>query len=324
MDEKDDRFLESYEREPRAAFVTGLRHRLEAADEAAVAPRFTWRPVLVGASALATVVALFAFPSVRAFAQSMLDMFRVRNFAAVSYDPARLEKLRAMKQDNAMLIFDHKEVQQDPGPPSIQPSAGMASAVAGFPVATPSYLPRGLSADTIAVSGEGRARFGVTTARLRDVLASLDLRDVEVPSGLDGKTIDVHSYPVVVQKFRGANSRLALVQSRNPDVSLPTGVDLARLGEIGLRIMGVDAGEARRMAGSIDWRSTLIVPVPANAGTFRQVTVHGNPGLLVTVTGAEGQRRGGTIVLWTESDRVYALQGTLGPEDMMQVAESVH
>jgi hypothetical protein len=86
----------------------------------------------------------------------------------------------------------------------------------------------------------------------------------------------------------------------------------------------VDANEARRMAGSIDWRSTLIVPVPANAGTFRQVTVHGNPGMLVTVTGAEGQRRAGTIVLWTESDRVYALQGTLGPEDMMQVAESVH
>ena len=32
----------------------------------------------------------------------------------------------------------------------------------------------------------------------------------------------------------------------------------------------------------------------------------------------------GTIVMWTESERVYALRGTLGPEDMMQVAESVH
>jgi len=28
-------------------------------------------------------------------------------------------------------------------------------------------------------------------------------------------------------------------------------------------------------------------------------------------------------VLWTEGDRVFALEGTLGGRDMMQVAESV-
>jgi hypothetical protein len=329
MDEMDDRFLESYEREPRASFVTGLRRRLEAVDEAK-APRFTWRPVLVGATALATVIGLFAFPSVRGFAQSMLDMFRVRNFVAVSFDPERIEKLRSLKQDRAFLVFDQQQVVQEPGRPVVQPSVGMASAVVGFNVATPSYLPSGFSADTVTVTGEGRARFGVTTSKLQDVLNALDLRDVVVPAGLDGQRIDVHIYPSVQQRFRGTSSgsRLSLIQSRNPDVMLPSGVDLPRLGEIGLRILGVDAGEARRMAGAIDWRSTLVVPVPLNASSFRQVNVHGNPGLLVEMAERKGPdggtRRGGVVLLWTEGERVFALQGTVGDRDMVQVAESVH
>ena len=134
-------------------------------------------------------------------------------------------------------------------------------------------------------------------------------------------------YPMVTQSFRAGSSRLELIQSRSPEVSLPAGVDLARLGEVGLRILGLDAAEARRIAASVDWRSTLLVPVPANASSFRSVTVQGNPGLLITMTRegkVDGQRRrAGTVVMWTEGERVYALEGTLGPPDMIQVAESV-
>ncbi|MBI1797305.1 MAG: hypothetical protein HY076_02050 [Candidatus Eisenbacteria bacterium] len=320
----DDRFLESYARDPRAEFAGSLRRRLAESD---AAPRrgFAWRPALAGATALATVIALFAFPSVRAFAQSVLDLFRVRSFVAVSFDPERLEKLRAMKQDNTMVVFDRKEVLQDPGKPTIEPSAGAASALVGFNVASPTYLPGGLVADTVAVTGEGRARLGITTSRLRDLLAQLDLRDVEVPANLDGKDLSLHMYPVVSESYRHGERRMQLVQSRSPDIALPSGVDLARLGEMGLRILGLDAGEARRVARSIDWRSTLVVPVPLNASSFRPVTVRGNSGLLVTLAESSyGRRqRAGTVVLWTEGDRVFALDGTLSPPDMMQVAESV-
>lgn len=320
--ESNDRFLERFAREPRPGFARTLRERLAEGDERR--PAMAWRPAFAGVTMVAAVIALFAFPSVRAWAQSVLDMFRVRNFVAVSFDPERMEKLRALKSDAAMMIFDRKEIQQEPGDPVAQPSAGAASAVAGYTVATPAYLPNGFAPDSVAVTvtGEGRARFGVTTSRLREVLAALDLRDVEVPAGLDGQDVSVHLYPVVAQKFSRNRARLALVQSRSPEVGLPSGVDLARLGEIGLRVLGLDAGEARRMASSIDWRSTLVVPVPVDASSFRQVTVRGNPGLMVTRAEREG-RRGGTVVLWSEGDRVFALEGTLGEPDMMQVAESV-
>jgi len=319
----DDRFLHSYAQDPPPGYARRLRETLRELEEPA--RRSPWRPLVAAAAGLAVLVALFAFPAVRAGAQAMLDMFRVRNFVAVSFDPARLEKLRSLKQNSGMLVFDRQEMIQDPGKPVVEPSAAAAGAVAGFAVQSPSFLPNGLVPDTVAVTGEGRARLGASTARLREILDALDLRDVQVPPNLDTQDLTVHTYPVVSQSYRAEKHHLQFLQSRNPEVSLPAGVDLPRLGEIGLRILGMDAGEARRLASSIDWRSTLLVPVPTTASSFRQVTVQGNPGLLVTTTGENGgkKRRAGTVLLWTEGDRVFALAGTLGDRDLMQVAESV-
>jgi len=70
----------------------------------------------------------------------------------------------------------------------------------------------------------------------------------------------------------------------------------------------------------------LLVPVPVNASTFRQVTVHGAQGLLITTSGFNGdgdRRREGTFVLWSEGDRVYAVTGNLGDKDLLQMAESM-
>jgi len=321
--EMDDRFLHEQRRDPPSGFARRLRERLRADEELRSAP--TWRPVVAVAASLAVVVALFAFPSVRAGAQAVLDLFRVRSFVAVPFDAQRFEKLRSLDHDNAMLVFDRQEVIQDPGKPVVHDSPAAAAAAAGFAVETPSFLPRGLALDTVTVSGEGRALLGVSTARLRELLAALDLRDVDVPEGLDGQDLAIHMYPVVAQRYRAENARLTLVQSRSPEVSLPAGVDLARLAELGLRVLGLDPAEARRIAQTVDWRSTLLVPVPANASSFRSVTVRGEPGLLITTTRPVegGRRRAGSVVLWTEGDRVFALEGTLGGPDMMQVAESV-
>jgi hypothetical protein len=323
--EMDDRFLHEHRRGPAPGFARRLREKLREQEETSRVGM--WRPLVFAAAAAAVVATLFAFPAVRAGAQSMLDLFRVRNFVAVPFDSNRFEKLKAMDNDNAMLVFDRHEVIQEPGRPVVQSSVAAASALVGFTVETPSYLPRGLAADTIAVSGEGRARFGVSTSRLRELLATLDLRDVEVPAGLDGQDIDVHLNRVVSQRFRSERNRISLIQARSPEVSLPAGVDLSRLGEVGLRVLGLDAGEARRIASTVDWRSTLLVPVPANASSFRSVTVQGNPGLLVEKvqkrTDGSGTRSAGCVVMWTDGDRVFALEGSIGDVELLQVAESV-
>ncbi len=74
-----------------------------------------------------------------------------------------------------------------------------------------------------------------------------------------------------------------LFQAATPQVELPEGFDLATLGRLGLRVTGMSAEEALSFSRAIDWRATLLVPVPVQGGTFREVEVSGRKGLLVTM-----------------------------------------
>ena len=323
----DDRDLETLRREPSPEFASALRRRWRATETAEGAPRRRFPLAALVAAALGVVVVVsFVFsPSVRASAQAFLDLFRVRQFTAVSFDPSRLERFKQQGQDNPMLAFARTDNLQDPGPARPFPTVGAAVGAAGFFAATPSYVPAGYAADTVWVTGHGAARITIDVKKLRDVLNTLDIRDVTVPDAYDGKSATVTMTPVVMQRFRSGDKRVMVTEAASPEVEVPAGVDLERLGAIGLRILGVSSGDADRLARSIDWRSTMLVPVPADAGSFREVTVHGAKGLMVTMMGEskEGRRRQGAVVLWTEGDRVHAVQGPLGGEELLQMAESV-
>jgi hypothetical protein len=323
----DDRLLHEIRSAPDPRFARGLRERLRRQEEPRPAPPRRMAPLLAAAAAVTLVVTLFAVPSVRVSAESVLDLFRVRRFAAVEYSASRMETLRSLEKETALLVFDREEKLRDPGPRRHVPSLEAAGSAAGFRVSAPGYLPDGLAPDSVFIQDEGSMRLTVSESRLRTLLDRLELRDVAVPAGIDGRWIEVRQPPIVIQQFRGGGRRAFLLEARSPEVSVPAGMDVERLAEVGLRVLGLDAGEARRIARATDWRSTLVVPVPMNASTFRQVTVRGQSGLLITTasaTGADGHRhREGTAVLWTEGDRVFGLQSNLGAPDVMQMAESV-
>lgn len=323
----DDRFLHEMRREPPAEFARALRQRLRVQDDErrGWAPRAL--PALAAAVAVALSVAVFTVPSVRVSAQALLDLFRVRSFAAVSFDESRLEKLRALEQNNALFVFDRQQVLVDPGKPQYYPTLEAAGAAVGFVPSRLRYLPSGLALDSVMVQGAGAVRLAVSEAKLRALLDQLDLRDVSIQPGIDGVWVEVRKPAAVIQRYESGRLKAGLVQAVSPEVSVPAGLEIEKLAEIGLRILGLDAGEASRIARSTDWRSTLLVPVPMNASTFRQVTIHGQRGLLVTTTSTPSadwpQGRKGTVVLWAENDRVFGLMSNLSDEDAMQMAESV-
>jgi hypothetical protein len=323
----DESFLHEMRRDPPPEFRRALRERLRAQEQPRHALGLKAVPALAIGCAVVVAVALFTLPSVRASAQALLDLFRVRSFAAVQFEESRLEKLRSLQQDNALLVFDHQEKLRDPGPTQYYPTLDAAGAAAGIVVRKPSYLPNGLALDSVFVEPAGEARLSVSEAKLRTLLDQLDLRDVSLPAGLDGQWVEVRKPPVVIQRFRAERSMAGLAQGMSPEVSVPAGMDVVRLAEVGLRVLGLDPGEARRIARATDWRSTLMVPVPMNASTFRQVTIHGQPGLLITTAGTPSadrkRNRERTIVLWTEGDRVFGLRTSLGAQDAVQIAESV-
>ncbi len=323
----DDRMLHEYRRAPDPRFARDLRERLRRQER----PRVPASPgalrVLAAACGVAIVVVLFTVPSVRVSAQALLDLFRVRRFAAVEFSQSRMETLRSIAKEPGLLVFDREEKLQDPGPARYVASREKAGSEAGFTVSAPGYLPEGLAPDSVFVEGTAAMRLYASESKLRSLLDRLDLRDVAVPTGLDGQAIEVRKPPVVTQRFTSERGRAVLIQARSPEVSVPAGWDVERLAEIGLRILGLDAGEARRIARATDWRTTLLVPLPVNASTFRQVTIHGQSGLLITTaeprTGDGKRHREGTILMWTAGDRVFCLTGNLSGPDLVQMAESI-
>ena len=326
----DEKFLESQRTAPRPGFERSLRESLARIEEAESArPALGAGPLLAAAAALAVLAASFSFPSVRVSAQAMLDLFRVREFSVVQVDDARIQQLRDRKLDPESLLGGKPVVLQEAGKPRVFTTLEAAAAATGLSPERPSVLPRGLALDTVLVNGECRSRVTVNTKPLRDLMDAFDVRDLELPAGLDGGTVEAHVPAVVVERFRsGGVARAALVQCAGPEVTLPPGVDLSRLGEIGLRLLGLPPEDAHRLAGRIDWRSTLVVPVVSSATTFLQVDVNGAKGVYIETSRSGLQGAGdhgpGEAVLWSRNGRVYALMGNIGRLGLVQMAESVH
>ncbi|HKQ20183.1 MAG TPA: hypothetical protein VJW75_10605 [Candidatus Eisenbacteria bacterium] len=322
----DDRMLDEYRREPDPRFASELRDRLRRLERRAFPSRRATR-IFAAVAAAAAITVVFAVPSVRVSAQAVLDVFRVKRFAAVEFKESRRDLLASIDKERGFLVFDQQEKVLDPGPPTYVASREAATAKAGFEVSTPSFLPPGMAADSVFVQGEAAARMAVSESKLRSLLERLDLKDVTVPAGLDGHWVELRKPPVVMQRFKSERRRAMFLQAPSPEVTLPAGWNLTQLGEIGLRILGLDARAAKRIAKATDWRSTLLVPLPMNATSFRQVTVRGQSGLLIMTTGepaADGKRhREKTILMWSAGDRIFFLQGDLDGKELVRMAESV-
>lgn len=325
----DDRFLQEYRREPRPGFARALRERLrEQEQDEPVRQGFRLHPALAAAFAVVVVAGLFTIPAVRVMASDLLDIFRVRNLTAVPFDPERIERLKSLADgtsDGPALLGFETEVLRAPDEPREFDTPEAAASAAGLSVRTPGELPKGLKLEKVMVSGEGEARMTADTGRLSAVLELLDLRDVTVPNEWDGRSIVVRMPRAVSMQYVNGERRAEFRQAASPEVELPPGAKLAQMGEIGLRVLGLDADEARRTARRIDWNSTLIVPVPVLATAFREVTIHGEKGLLIEMQRTpDGKRsRSGGVVLWTEEGRVYALSGNIDSGDLVLMAESV-
>ena len=95
-------------------------------------------------------------------------------------------------------------------------------------------------------------------------------------------TFDVDVASSVLQQYRlGVQDQLEFLQVPSPAVNLPEGIDPTALAETAFLFLGMPADDARRMAGSIDWSSTLVIPLPTQAAQAREVSVDGSTGLLI-------------------------------------------
>lgn len=345
----DDEFLTQFRKEPRAEFARSLYRRISPPAANPITQERSrwmewrlWRPALAGAAALIVLAGLVMVPDVRVAAQEFLNLFRVRRFVAVSVDASRFEQLENSQVDLRALIGASTEIIEKPGEPQVASSAEEAGHLAGITVRTPSVLPQSYSLLGIKVQPQGTVRFTADTTRIQAIVDAIGASDVTIPPQLNGASVTVNKPPVVVTTYAHGRDNIALVQARSPDVALPDGVNLRELGEIGLRVAGMPADEARQFAQSVDWNSTLVIPIPLNTSSFQQTEVRGTTGLLIRTeesgkwfaraqqaVEAEGipgidPARPAWVLLWSEGDLVYALAGHVDRIDLMNMANSLN
>jgi hypothetical protein len=316
-DRMDDRFLHDLRRVPEPEFAARLRGSLRALDtrarSGASSSMTRW---LAAAASIAVVSVAFTFPSVRAGAAAFLDLFRVVNFAGVRFDPERLQGLRAGGIDLPSM-FGEVEPLTQPSQPLSYADPAEAGQAAGIQLRLPAWVPPGWSLSGTVVTAEHSVRVTANTAKVRAVLDALALDDVQLPEGIDGQVATVRVPPIVGLTYTNGSTTMRLVEARSAEVSFPAEFDLPAIAQAGLRILGLGRDEAYRMAYSIDWRNTLVVPVPADAASFRQINVAGADGLLVE------RVRGGRVLFWSTGGQMYVLASPLGAAELLEMAQSL-
>jgi hypothetical protein len=320
----EDRFLHALRKPPNPEFAARLRATLRRAPagsaERAARPS-ELRKWLAIAASVAVVGFAFTLPSVQATAQAFLDLFRVKQFTGVRFDGERLRALETSGLD-LQAMFGKVEPLTTLQPPVSRSTAAAAGDAAGIRVRTPAWMPPGYSSAGFMVSPEHAARITVNTAGLQALLDTLGLADVELPEGLDGKVATVRVPPIVSQTFANGDRTMHVIQARSPDVSFPAGLDLAKLAYAALRVLGTPQDEAYNMSVTIDWRSTLIVPVPSRAAAYRPIDVAGNEGLLITGVAADEEPSGG-VLLWSAGGETFAVTGPLNGAELLEVAQTL-
>jgi hypothetical protein len=320
----DDQFLRDLKKQPSPEFAGRLRATLRALPPSAVArvaPAADLRKWLAAAASIAVISFAFTLPAVQAGAQAFLNLFRVTQFTGVQFDPERLNTLEE-SGFNPEAIFGDVEPLSTPQEPVSYATVADAGAAAGIRVRTPAWIPQGYSSSVIMASSEHAARITLNTAGLQALLDTLGLPDVELPEGLDGQTATVHVPPIVTQSYVNGDRNVHVIQAKSPEVSFPAGVDLSKLAYAGLRVLGMSRDEAYRMSVTIDWRSTLIVPVPSRAAAYRPINVAGNEGLLIEGLAHDEEHPGG-VLMWSAGGETFAVTGAISGEELLEIAQTL-
>lgn len=296
------------------------------------------RPFALGLTAMAVLVAAFTFAPVQQAFSAFLGLFRVQQIAVLPLDLTGLQDMggnEAFGQRMSQMFADSFTVTREPGNPQPAASAAEASQLAGFNVRALS----GADVPQFTVSNGGAFQFVINRANAQAVIDELGRSDLQLPVNVDGARISVDVPAGVMSAYgdcqalsepeqegqpRARNLRdcITLMQIPSPSVDVPPGVNVAALAQIGLQVTGMTAEEARAFTQSIDWTSTLVLPIPRNAVVNREVQVDGVSGQLLAY--AEGdEARGYYTIIWTKDGILYMLSGYNGSAAGLELANSL-
>jgi Putative zinc-finger len=294
--------------------------------------RFAW------AASLAVVVLAVSlmFPATRGFAQRLLATLRVERVQTVTLDFSAmntgtssqpLEMLAKMLSDNAVVTTNEKETTAD--------SQAAATQAAGFSV-------RVLSTRTdepkFSVSGAHAFHMTLDRTRLQDVLDQAGRPDLLLPATLDGATVSVQVPRAVALTYGDCkkgdrqnpdespstttNPCLIVMQAPSPVVNVPSDLNIQQLAEIGLQLAGWSPVKAREFCQTVDWKSTLVLPIPRTVQSYETVSINGVRGTLMHFP-ETNPKHPSFALIWVDNGIIYSVIGRGDASSAVQLASSL-
>lgn len=304
-----------------------------------------WGPAWGALAAAILVAVIFSIAPVRSRAQRILAMLRVQKVAVVSIDSQVLEAENQggkTAQLMSKLLSDQVTVTRKAGKPIPAPSAAAATQMTGFDV----RLPRVRSdAPKLMVEGEQAFQMTLDRSRLQSILDEAGRQDLRLPPTVNGAMIAVQVPSSVFAAYGNCppprtghrsvpppeNSKSAaapsncefFVQAPSPAVSVPPNLNISQLAEIALQFAGMSQQQAQDFCKTVDWTSTLVVPVPSRAASYQTVPVDGVDGTLIQTWASHRSLMGNYSLLWVKNGIIYSLSGAKDPEEAMAFGDSL-
>ena len=265
---------------------------------------------LAAAAAVVVVATTLAMTGV---ADSILQIFEAKQFAAVSVTATDLQTLGQLSQ------FGTLTWSAQPQPHQVA-SLAAATAETGLPAMSV----------TVPASIGAEARYGVvprTTATFvfdaslaRASAAAIGRTAPPMPAKLDGSSLVFTGGPAMMVTY-GSESQpggmLIVGIAKAPTV----GSDGASVSEIQAYLLSqpsVSPALAAQIRAIGDPSTTLPIPIPVGQAAAKSVSVHGVIGLFV------GDSTGlGSGVLWQQNGLVYVVGGTLTEAETLAIANSL-
>ena len=300
-----------------------------------------------GASAALVIALILAFPATRALAGELLNLFRVQRVTVVQVDFTGLEQLDdETGPDISELFADSVTINDEPGDAVNVATVDEASQLAGFNV----RAPQGMTPSRISVMDGASFSLTIDRDRAQALLDEAGRSDLVIPKEVDGADVSV-TIPSSVslaygtcpepsteseaererQREMGTSGTRAelyadciiLAQIPSPEVSAPASLDIAKLAQIGFELTGMSPEEAAEFTSTVDWTSTLVVPIPRNAASNQQVNVDGVTGALIERPD-DGDDAPRFVLFWVKDGIVYTIGGLGGDaQQALEIANSL-
>ncbi len=298
--------------------------------------RRSWLPARLApawgaVAAVALVVVLMSSPMARAAAQKFLAFLRVKNVVVVPVERPDFGEGKGKLISDFLASSVNVTTKEEPRPVATREQA---SELAGFAVRLPAALSE---TPQLTVEGAHAFNFTVDLRRAQTLIGVLGRPDLNLPANLDGARIAVDVPRGVVARYgkcgprqRGPHGHeqdfqdecMMIMQVPAPTIVTMPELNLTEIAEIGLQFTGMSGEDARAFARTVDWSSTLAIPLPAAFATHETVTIEGVQGVLLTGK-PRPERRTPYGLVWVKNGIIHNVGGWGNPTMALPVAQSL-